>query len=270
MTDSRVAPDPNRLPWLADDRKPRRKGEWAALVVVALLVALVVAGVSFWLGARNASEAEDAAAPVVRTLPAPTPLAPPQPTIEQPRATEVKPAPVPVVEPAPERTVRIAAPEPVRKAEPAVTPSDEGKSKASAAEEEPAATEKTAAVPAAPAKPVVARPIARPGPLRLWPAIVSDGANGRVVRIGAYGSRLNAKKGWQQIVSRYPGMRRLKAVVAPVPAPGSGKTYYRLQFGTTSQAHSEVLCQRMRAIRKTCAVVGLPPRPKAVQARGRR
>ena len=97
------------------------------------------------------------------------------------------------------------------------------KSKASAAEDEPAAAEKTAAVPAAPAKPVVARPIARPGPLRLWPAIVSDGANGRVVRIGAYGSRLNAKKGWQQIVSRYPGMRRLKAVVAPVPAPRIGQ-----------------------------------------------
>jgi hypothetical protein len=269
MTDSRVAPDPNRLPWLADDRKPRRKGEWTALALAALLVALVVAGVSFWLGARNASEAEDAA-PVVRTLPAPTPVAPPQPTFEQPRATEVKPAPVPLVEPAPERTVRIAAPEPLNKAEPAAAPSDEDKTEATAAKNEPAAAEKSATVPAVPAKPVVARPIARPGPLRLWPAIVSDGANGRVVRIGAYGSRLNAKKGWQQIVSRYPGMRRLKAVVAPVPAPGSGKTYYRLQFGTTSQAHSEVLCQRMRAIRKTCAVVGLPPRAKAVQARGRR
>ena len=124
---------------------------------------------------------------------------------------------------------------------------------------ESAAAEKTAAVPAAQQSRSWPT-IARPGPLRLWPAIVSDGANGRVVRIGAYGSRLNAKKGWQQIVSRYPGMRRLKAVVAPVPAPGSGKTYYRLQFGTTSQAHSEVLCQRMRAIRKTCTVVGLPPR----------
>jgi hypothetical protein len=270
MTDSRVAPDPNRLPWLADERKPRRKGEWTALALAALLVALAVAGVSFWLGARNASEADDAAGPVVRTLPAPSPLAPAQPTVEQPRADEVKPAPVPVVEPAPERSVRIAAPEPVRKAEPAVAPSDAASSKASAAEDAPPAAEKKTAVAPAPAKPIVARPVAKPGPLRLWPSIVSDGANGRVVRIGAYGSRLNAKKGWFQIVSRYPGMRRLRAVVAPVPAPGSGRTYYRLQFGTTSQAHSEVLCQRMHAIRKTCAVVGLPPSPRAVQARGRR
>jgi hypothetical protein len=109
--------------------------------------------------------------------------------------------------------------------------------------------------------------VAKPGPLKVWPATVSEGANGRVVRIGAYGSRYNAKKGWWQIIRRYPGMRRLKAVVAPVPAPRTGKTYYRLQFGTTSQAHSEVLCQRMRAIRKTCAVVGLPSRSAATQAR---
>ena len=36
-----------------------------------------------------------------------------------------------------------------------------------------------------------------------------------------------------------------------------GRTYYRLQMGTTSQAHSEVLCQRMRVIGQSCIVVGL-------------
>jgi hypothetical protein len=53
-------------------------------------------------------------------------------------------------------------------------------------------------------------------------------------------------------------MKRLKAVVAPVPSLRTGQTFYRLQFGTTSQAHSEILCQRMRIIGQSCVVVGLP------------
>lgn len=252
MTDSRVAQDPNRLPWLAEERSPRRKGEWTLLLLGALLSALVVAGVSFWLGARNASEAERRARPAA---PAPVRPAPPQPMVEQPRAEQVRPAPVPIVQPVPEPTVRIAPPEPVGKASPSATRPAPDKPKAAPA----AAVVETAAPKASPAKPA----IAKPAPLKVWPATVSEGANGRVVRIGAYGSRTNAKKGWWQIIRRYPGMRRLNAVVAPVPAPRTGKTYYRLQFGTTSQAHSEVLCQRMRAIRKTCAVVGLPSRSAA-------
>jgi len=257
MSDSRVAQDPNRLPWLPEERKPRRKGEWAALLLGALLSALIVAGVSFWLGAKNATEADNRARPAAASPPRATvPL--PQPVVEQPRAEQVRPAPVPIVQPVPEPTVRIAAPEPVRKARPAATQGASAKSKASTA------AEKTPAAEAAESKPVAARP----APLRVWPATVSEGANGRVVRIGAFSTRHNAKKGWWQVIRRYPGMRRLKAVVTPVPAPRTGKTYYRLQFGTTSQAHSEVLCQRMRAIRKTCAVVGLPPRPSAPQARG--
>lgn len=39
----------------------------------------------------------------------------------------------------------------------------------------------------------------------------------------------------------------------------------RFQVGTTSQAHSEVLCQRMEKIRLGCAVVGLPWNPKGVE-----
>ena len=261
MTDSRVAQDPNRLPWLAEERSPRRKGEWTLLLLGALLSALVVAGVSFWLGARNASEAEQRARPAPAT-PAPAPAAPQQPMVERPRAEQVRPAPVPIIQPVPEPTFRIAPPEPVRKPSPAATRPAPDKPKASAAAIEKTTLSKAVPTPA-PAKPAVAKP----APLRVWPATVSQGANGRVVRIGAYGSRTNAKKGWWQIIRRYPGMRRLKAVVAPVPAPRTGKTYYRLQFGTTSQAHSEVLCQRMRAIRKTCAVVGLPSRSAATQTR---
>jgi hypothetical protein len=41
-----------------------------------------------------------------------------------------------------------------------------------------------------------------------------------------------------------------------------GRTFYRFRVGTTSQAHSEVLCQRMHKIGLSCAVVGLPWKPK--------
>ncbi|MEO6256596.1 MAG: SPOR domain-containing protein, partial [Sphingomicrobium sp.] len=235
------------------------------LLLGALVSALIVAGVSFWLGARNATEAEQSARPA-EAAPATIKLPPPLPAVEQPRADEVVPAPVPIVRPLPEPTVRIAAPQPERKARPAPAAEPD-----TAAMTEAAPPANAAPSPSVVAKTVAAKPaVAKSGPMRLWPAMVSDGANGRVVRIGAYGSRLNAKKGWKQIISRYPGMRRLKAVVAPVPAPRTGRTYYRLQFGTTSQAHSEVLCQRMRAIRKTCAVVGLPDRPAPGRAGARR
>jgi hypothetical protein len=44
-----------------------------------------------------------------------------------------------------------------------------------------------------------------------------------------------------------------------------GRSFYRFQLGTTSQAHSEVLCQRMEKIRFSCAVVGLSWDPKGVE-----
>jgi hypothetical protein len=53
-------------------------------------------------------------------------------------------------------------------------------------------------------------------------------------------------------------MRRLRAVVVPNPSLRTGQMLYRLQFGTTSQAHSEILCQRMRIVAQSCVTVGLP------------
>jgi hypothetical protein len=55
----------------------------------------------------------------------------------------------------------------------------------------------------------------------------------------------------------YPAMKRLPAVVVET-RNSLGRTFYRFQVGTTSQAHSEVLCQRMQSISLSCAVVGLP------------
>jgi hypothetical protein len=113
---------------------------------------------------------------------------------------------------------------------------------------------RTAAVPRAAKSPA----------LPLWPARVTTGAYGRLVQIGAFGSRLQAKQGWRSMVGAYPAVSRLPAVV--VEARNSrGRHYYRFQIGTTSQAHSEVLCQRMDKIGMSCAVVGLPWKPKGVE-----
>ena len=79
-----------------------------------------------------------------------------------------------------------------------------------------------------------------------------------MVRIGTFASPRLAKKGWWRVTGTYPGMSRIPTLVVPVQSLRNGQTYYRLQMGTTSQAHSEVLCQRMRIIGQSCVVVGLP------------
>jgi hypothetical protein len=100
--------------------------------------------------------------------------------------------------------------------------------------------------------------------VKLWPARESAGATGRVVQIGAFGTRLQAKLGWRYMSHAYPGVKRLPAVVVET-RNSRGRPFYRFQIGTTSQAHSEVLCQRMQRIRFSCAVVGLPGAKRAVE-----
>jgi hypothetical protein len=141
------------------------------------------------------------------------------------------------------------------------TPPDrkmKSQSSASAAEEEsttPATT--TSATHSPPA-------LASARSLTLWPSRQTAGASGRVVQIGAFGTRYQAKLGWQYMARSYPGVKRLPAVVVET-RNSRGRPFYRFQIGTTSQAHSEVLCQRMQKIRFSCAVVGLPWKPKGVE-----
>jgi hypothetical protein len=86
---------------------------------------------------------------------------------------------------------------------------------------------------------------------------VLNGASGRLVRIGTFASTHDAKKGWSAITHLNPAMEHLPALVVPVRSLRDGEVYYRLQMGTTSQAHSTVLCQRMRMIAQSCVVIGL-------------
>jgi hypothetical protein len=94
-----------------------------------------------------------------------------------------------------------------------------------------------------------------------WNPRVFSGAAGRVVQDGAFGTVRQAKRGWWFMVRAYPAMAHLPAVVRPT-RNSKGRVFYRFQVGTTSQAHSEVLCQRMETIRLSCAVVGLPWKAK--------
>jgi hypothetical protein len=97
-------------------------------------------------------------------------------------------------------------------------------------------------------------------PLRPWPVRVIDGASGRLVRIGTFTTAHQAKKAWWAIMRINPALKRLPALVVPVQSLRNGRTYYRLQMGTTSQAHSAVLCQRMRMIGQSCVVIGVENR----------
>ena len=109
---------------------------------------------------------------------------------------------------------------------------------------------------AAPSVPEPVRVVEAPPP-QPWPVRVIEGADGRLVRMGAFTSVHQAKRGWWAIVRVNPALKHLPALVVPVRSLRNGQVYYRLQMGTTSQAHSAVLCQRMRMIAEPCVVIGI-------------
>ena len=236
MSDSRVAPGLDRLPWLPDEPARTRKpsGNLLGWVVVAILL---VAGVAYSLGLRSSED----------NPPAPqSSLIRPEATVRLPdaaRNSEVQPVTVPKIE-------RIVAPPipvlesqptprraPVERVRPRVAPAIETIS----TEAEPEATATPAPEP--------------PKPVGPWPVRVVDGASGRLVRVGAFRTAHQAKKGWWAIVRVNPALKHLPALVVPVQSLRDSRVYYRLQMGTTSQAHSTVLCQRMRMIAQSCVVI---------------
>lgn len=254
MSQAPTAAGMDRLPWLADERaQPQRKRKrtregagWAALALAA------VAGAAYWIGAHGWSEPgpEAGAGKATQVLPLPPPRSsdPVQPQVSlqhEPEVALVTPRDVPMAPPRPERSKRRPSPEPAKGAA-ADTPEKQSK---------PA--EPAAATPAPKAAQPPALPVA-------WPATRSAGASGRIVRVGAFASRQQAKLGWRRMVTAYPAMAHLKATVVG-SRNSRGRHFYRFQIGTTSQAHSEVLCQRMQRIHLSCAVVGLSWKPSGVE-----
>jgi outer membrane biosynthesis protein TonB len=256
MSDTRTAPGMDRLPWLTDEPKKVRPTNRAAggLVPWAVAAMLVIAGASFWVGSLSetpqSEQPSTARTSATVSLPASRPAPSQEVAIAPP--PQVTQAPPPEVRPAPVREVRIAPP-PVKKlatSEAATQPSTE-----ETAAETPQPTETKIETAAR------AAPPAHSAPLKPWQPRVVAGAAGRLVEIGAFGSVPQAKDGWRYMVRTYPAVAHLPAVVRP-DKNSKGRTYYRFRIGTTSQAHSEVLCQRMQKIQFSCAVVGLPWKEK--------
>ena len=251
MTDARAVAGLDRLPWLTDEPKPREatprpKSGARELLGWALAGIFLVAGVSYWMGVESGRSGESG--PVASSA-------------ERPAATVKLPEP------------RLIAPEASLQAEPEVASPARVISRPETKARKPSRSStrrklspmsmddsnlaETVAQQRAEAK----RPTpAHPQP-KLWPATETKGASGRLVRIGAFGSRQQAKLGWRRMQRAYPAVGRLPATVV-TDRNSRGRVFYRFQIGTTSQAHSEVLCQRMEKIRFSCAVVGLPWKAK--------
>ena len=259
MSDSRTAGGLDRLPWLTDEPATKRavpvkRGArdvlgWAGAAV------LLVAGVSFWLGTRSQEPemANPVTAPASTTVAVPQPHPGPAPEVRIAPQPQVAPAPAPEVRPTPAPEVRIAPPRTRR-----VANRDVEKPAPAAPQVEKISQVETVAKTEAPAASTKANV---PAKLTPWPPRVTAGAYGRLVQIGAFGSVQQAKDGWRYMVRAYPALAHLPAVVRP-DRNSKGRVFYRFRIGTTSQAHSEVLCQRMQKIAFSCAVVGLPWKAK--------
>jgi len=233
MGHSQVATGMDRLPWLADEPAPGTKRGRSDVVAWAAAAIVMVAAISYWLGTTSGHSP-----PQVRAIHSTTVALPPAQSSQLP-LPEVKRERVPEVEPivAPPMPL-VEAPVPARRPliQPAPTP------------------QPTDEVTGSPQEPATAAPA---DALEPWPVRVADGASGRLVRIGTFSTARKAKKGWWAIVRMNPALKRLPALVVPVRSLRNGRTYYRLQMGTTSQAHSAVLCQRMRMIAQSCVVIGV-------------
>ncbi len=234
------APDVDRLPWLTDEHAPKKSGGRWWLTGLALIVVAAIAAVSFWFGMSRTSDSSGIRQPrpaVTTALPVPAPA--------EPVVQEVVPLPMPQVEPAPvQPPVVIRQQEEVR---PAISSTPAKRRIVRKSAPSRSARVKSSAGSA--------KPVAEKKALQFSNPWESAGASGRMVRVGTYSSLRQGKVAWSRLAKAFPAMKRLPAVVTDIPSQRNNRVYYRLQIGTTSQAHSEVLCQRMKAIGQSCIVV---------------
>jgi hypothetical protein len=238
MADTIAAPELERLPWLTDDSTSRRRaGRWG-LIGLGIVVMVAVAAVSFWIGMNRT-------------------LAPPEILVEENRPDATMTVPLPE----PEAMVQQVEPMPMQQVEPAPVPAPviirQQEEVRIAAPAERRAVRRPHRASRPKAAPAPAKSAADRKTLQFSNPWESAGASGRMVRVGTYSSLDQGKHAWSRLARVFPGMKKLPAVVTDIPSQRNGRVYYRLQIGTTSQAHSEVLCQRMRAIGQSCVVVDL-------------
>jgi hypothetical protein len=233
MNESRAITGLDRLPWLADEGdSPRRRKTRARPLGIALLM-LATAAISYWLGTQSwtlFSDSPEAVQAPAETIPLPEPVLAEPEILTEPEVES--PPPPPVAQPA-QRIPRATAPaRRTAPAKPKAVGRDEAKAKETRSNQP-------------------------------WPVRKVEGSAGRLVHVGTFASRRQAKRGWNALMRVNPALQRLPAMVVPVQSKRDSKVYYRLQMGTTSQAHSVVLCQRMRMIGQSCIVLSDPLDGKA-------
>ena len=234
MPDSAFAATSERLPWLpntppAAKPQPRRRG--GAFATVAAIAGLAALGA--WALAERAREPGPTAASPAATVRLPVP------PIEQ--RDEAAPA---TQTGAPSVSERDA----LRADSPSVA------ERAASSPQRRPARQRAVEEPKAQAAPAAAKAEPSPYDPRAW----NSGVPGRIIQLGSYPSSAKAQAEWRRVYQRYPLLQPLSPRV--IKAKVRGKARYRLQLGTFSQAHSELLCQRLRTLGEGCIVLGMPKR----------
>jgi len=236
MAEAFMGSEADRLPWLNDKvSRPRRSSNWVVPFVAASVVA-IIAAFSFWLGMngglRPATTVQSSSEASFELPPADSRITLPE---QEPVVPEVELTPAsPTVDMVAQQDVRLEAPPVRRVARQATVTVHRAHPRKSVAAKKKAVEDVATLKYASPWK--------------------STGVSGRMVRVGAYSSMEKGKEAWSTLAQLSPAIKQLPAVVTDIPSP-TGRTLYWLQIGTTSQAHSEVLCQRMKAMGQRCVVV---------------
>lgn len=235
MAQARSLDPSERLPWLSDTSRPQprqpRRSRIPLLIAVSVAGAIAFAG---WTAIERGADPAPAPALPAKTVPLPPPG-------ESVTSGAEPQAPTPA-----EREALAPAAEPVA-VRPAAPPrsQDSGEPKRkSAARAEPRGSRPVRA-------PAAATPAYEP---RAW----NSGVRGRIIQLGAFRTSAQAQAEWRRVYGRYPLLRPLSPRV--LKSRVRGRTFYRLQIGTFSHAHSELLCQRLRTLGEGCMVLGLPKR----------
>ena len=226
MSEADTVPTEERLPWLGEEAEPVRDHRTRDAIGLAIVAALLIFGVSYWIassklaeGARAGRESTAVAPPAAVPLPkAPQAVA----TRHHPKATT-----------APSAAPRVAE-------RPATRTKQQLAAKAPSTSEVAKAVTETKIAATKPATTTPAKEVATSTPV-----------TGRIVRVGAFASPIEAKLGWRRwcartgacAFARRRGRRQQRAIRTPS---------YRFEIGTTSEANSAVLCQRMERINFAC------------------
>ncbi|MEO5774184.1 MAG: hypothetical protein ABIQ32_08725 [Sphingomicrobium sp.] len=240
--------DPDRLPWLDDTASPTRRDGYEAVWLFLIAAVLGLAALSYFIGRNTVPEAVVAGAAGDATIDLPEAVAPKEIAAPPRVAEEASLArQQPVTRFTPQRqTKQRWRPLPAPSHELANSEPDDRPQQAESEAESPSIAEIRPAAPAAAQPQLVAAP-----PTIALPPVQN------AARIGVFRTSRQAKVAWTRMVRVYPGITGLRAMVVPARSLRNGQIYYRLQFKTSSQAHSVVLCQRMRIIAQSCVAVSV-------------